>query len=119
MIKHDQMVLEPAVELAVINGRSAHDASKSAWAQANRELTAEPDTDPKEASLESASESERWDPVPGHETRIEQTEVRTEQAMRRGGGFLEKPFLQEHFLTSLSPRADGGPAKFEARPIVD
>ena len=33
--------------------------------QARRELTGEPDTDPKEALLESAPESERWDPVPG------------------------------------------------------
>jgi len=30
-------------------------------------LTGEPDTDPKEAVLEAASESERWDPVPGSE----------------------------------------------------
>jgi hypothetical protein len=28
-------------------------------------LTGEPDVDPKEAILESAPESERWDPVPG------------------------------------------------------
>src|ERR1700693_2323211 len=36
------------------------------------------DTDPREAVLESAPESERWDPVPGHNTRIEQAEMRTE-----------------------------------------
>src|SRR6202140_4378921 len=41
------------------------------------------DTDPKEAVLESAPESERWDPVPGHNTRIEQAETRTEQANTR------------------------------------
>ena len=28
-------------------------------------MTGDPETDPKEAVLESASESERWDPVPG------------------------------------------------------
>jgi hypothetical protein len=39
--------------------------SKSDWEQARRELTGEPDMDPKEAALESAPESERWDPVPG------------------------------------------------------
>jgi len=33
--------------------------------QAKRELTGEPDTDPQEAILESAPQSERWDPVPG------------------------------------------------------
>src|ERR1039457_1585364 len=60
-----KMVRERAIELAVINGRSAQDVSKSDWEQAKRELTGEPDMDPKEAVLESAPESERWDPVPG------------------------------------------------------
>jgi hypothetical protein len=60
-----KMVRERAVELAVINGRSAHQTSKSDWEQAKRELTGKPDMDPKEAILESAPESERWDPVPG------------------------------------------------------
>jgi hypothetical protein len=64
-----KMVRERAVELAVINGRAARDVSKSDWDQARRELTGEPDTDPKEAILESAPESERWDPVPGSEGR--------------------------------------------------
>ena len=39
--------------------------SKSDWEQAKRELTGEPDTDPKQVALESVPESERWDPVPG------------------------------------------------------
>jgi hypothetical protein len=60
-----KMVRERAAELAVINGRSAQDASKSDWEQAKRELTGEPDTDPNETVLESAPESERWDPLPG------------------------------------------------------
>jgi hypothetical protein len=60
-----KMVRERATELAVINGRSAQDVSKSDWEQAKRELTGEPDEDPKEAILESAPESERWDPLPG------------------------------------------------------
>ena len=60
-----KMVRERAVELAVINGRSQQEASKSDWEQAKRELTGEPDADPKEAVLESAPESERWDPVHG------------------------------------------------------
>ena len=60
-----RMVRERALELAVINGRSAQDVSKSDREQAKRELTGEPDPDPKEAVLESAPESERWDPVPG------------------------------------------------------
>ena len=60
-----KMVRERAVELAVINGRSAQEVSKSDREQAQRELTGEPDTDPKQVALESAPESERWDPVPG------------------------------------------------------
>ena len=59
------MVRERAVELAVINGRDALDASKTDWEQAKRELTGEPDADPKDVELESAPESERWDPVYG------------------------------------------------------
>ena len=64
-----QMVRERAVELAIINGRSAQNVSKADLEEAKRELTGEPDTDPKEAALESAPESERWDPVPGSEGR--------------------------------------------------
>jgi hypothetical protein len=60
-----KMVRERAVELAVINGRSAQQVSKSDWDQARQELTGEPGMDPKEAVLDSAPESERWDPVPG------------------------------------------------------
>jgi hypothetical protein len=60
-----QMVRERAAELAMINGRSADEAGRSESEQARRELTGEPDTDPKEAALESAPESERWDPLPG------------------------------------------------------
>jgi hypothetical protein len=60
-----KMVRERAVELAVINGRSKQEVSKSDWEQAKRELTGKPDADPKESILESAPESERWDPIPG------------------------------------------------------
>jgi hypothetical protein len=60
-----QLVRERAVELAVINGRAAADVAKADWEQAKRELTGQPDQDPKTAALESAPESERWDPVPG------------------------------------------------------
>jgi hypothetical protein len=60
-----KMVRERAVELAVVNGRTAQEVSKSDWEQAKRELAGEPDMDSKEAALDSAPESERWDPVPG------------------------------------------------------
>ncbi|MGA7901608.1 MAG: hypothetical protein WCA06_03130, partial [Terrimicrobiaceae bacterium] len=45
------MVHERAVELALINGRTALEVSKSDWEQAKRELTGEPNTDPNEAVL--------------------------------------------------------------------
>jgi hypothetical protein len=60
-----KMVRQRAVELAVIDGRLAQGVSKSQCEEARRELTGEPDTDQEEAVLESAPESERWDPVPG------------------------------------------------------
>jgi hypothetical protein len=60
-----RMVQARAAELAVINGRPAQDAAKSESEQARRELTGEPDMDPKEALLESAPEADRWDPVHG------------------------------------------------------
>jgi hypothetical protein len=60
-----KMVRERAAELAVIKGRSGQDVTESDLAQARRELTGEPDLDPKETILESASESERWDPLHG------------------------------------------------------
>jgi hypothetical protein len=60
-----KMVRDRATELAAIDGRTAEEVSKSETEQARRELTGEPDTDPKDALLESAPESERWDPVPG------------------------------------------------------
>jgi hypothetical protein len=60
-----KMLRERAVELAIINGRSAQHVSKSDWEQAKRELTDDSNIDPKEDILDSAPESERWDPVHG------------------------------------------------------
>jgi len=59
------MVRERAVELAVTNGRAAQEVSKADWDQAKLELTGVADVDPQEEILESAPETERWDPVPG------------------------------------------------------
>jgi hypothetical protein len=60
-----KMVRARAAELSAIDGRSSVGVTMSDLAQAKRELTGEPDMDPKETILESAPESERWDPVPG------------------------------------------------------
>jgi hypothetical protein len=62
-----KMVRNRAVRLAKLDGRSAQDVSKADWETAMRELTGGPEMDPKEAALEAAPESERWDPVPGSE----------------------------------------------------
>jgi hypothetical protein len=64
-----KMVRERAVELAKLDGRSAQDVSKSDWEKARRELIGGPEMDPKQAALEAAPESERWDPAPGSEGR--------------------------------------------------
>ena len=75
-----QMVRERAVELALINGHPAQEVSKSDWEQAKRELTGESALDPQQKLLESASEEERWDPLPGstghkaHESSDEDTD---------------------------------------------
>jgi hypothetical protein len=60
-----KMVQKRAVELAVINGRTAQEVSKSDLVQAKKELTGQPDIDPQTAVLECALEAERWDPLPG------------------------------------------------------
>ena len=59
------MVRARATELAVFDGRSEKDLSVFDLERAKRELTGETDIDPKEAILEEAPESERWDPVAG------------------------------------------------------
>jgi hypothetical protein len=46
-----RMVHQRAVELAVINGRSVQEVSKSDWDQAKQELTGEPDLNPNETAL--------------------------------------------------------------------
>jgi len=60
-----KMVQARAAELAIIDGHLSQEATASHFAEAKRELTGVADTDPKDAMLESAPESERWDPVPG------------------------------------------------------
>ena len=60
-----EMVRTRATELAVINGRSAHGATRADLEQARQELSGDPQADPVVSTLEAASESERWDPVHG------------------------------------------------------
>ena len=68
-----EMVRARAVELALINGHSTENVSKSDWEQAERELAGDPDPDPNQTLLESVPESERWDPIygsPGHKVSV-------------------------------------------------
>jgi hypothetical protein len=60
-----KLARERAVELAVINGRSAQETDKSDWEPAKLELTGHANPDPNAAALESALESKRWNPLPG------------------------------------------------------
>lgn len=86
------MVRERAAELAVINGRPATQASKADWEQAKRELTGQPDADPKEVGLEAAPESERWDPVPGstgHKVPVAPSEDEDEEGRSAGEKLVE------------------------------
>jgi hypothetical protein len=58
------MIEARARELALINGHGSK-PNKADYQQAKRELTGEEEIDPQEENLESAPESENWDPVPG------------------------------------------------------
>lgn len=60
-----KIVKSRAIELAIADDRTAEEVSPADWQQAKRELSGQPDLDPKTAMLESAPETERWDPVPG------------------------------------------------------
>jgi hypothetical protein len=60
-----RMLRERAVELAMINGRSASEVSKNDWEDAKRELSGEPDMDIRDSALESVGASAPWDPSYG------------------------------------------------------
>ena|ERR1700677_2014000 len=60
-----KMVRDRAGEIAAIDGRLDKDITKADWELAKRELTGNPDLDPKQNILDLAPEAERWDPLPG------------------------------------------------------
>jgi hypothetical protein len=62
-----EMVRQRAAELATINGREPHEVSKSDWDEAQRELNGGGELDPQQELLDSAPESDRWNPIPGSE----------------------------------------------------
>jgi hypothetical protein len=61
------MVRQRAAELAAIDGREPHEASRSDWDEAQRELCGGAELDPQQTMLESVPESDRWNPVSGSE----------------------------------------------------
>jgi hypothetical protein len=103
-----------AAELAIIDGHLSHDATASHFAQAKRELTGVPDMDPKDAILESAPESERWDPVPGstgHKARVapsedEDEEGRSDNERLVEGGIAEAEIEQSFQATQAAAKKD-------------
>jgi hypothetical protein len=109
-----QMVQARAAELAIIDGHLSHDATASHFAQAKRELIGVPDMDPKDAILESAPESERWDPVPGstgNKARVapsedEDEEGRSDNERLVEGGIAEAEIEQSFQATKAAAKRD-------------
>ena len=109
-----QMVQVRAAELAIIDGHLSHDATASHFAQAKRELTGVPDMDPKDAILESAPESERWDPLPGstgNKARVapsedEDEEGRSDNERLVEGGVAEAEIEQSFQATKAAAKKD-------------
>jgi hypothetical protein len=109
-----KMVQARAAELAIIDGHLSHDATASHFAQAKRELTGVPDTDPHDAILDSAPESERWDPLPGStgtKARIapsedEDEEGRSDNERLVEGGIAEAEIEQSFEATRAAAKKD-------------
>ncbi|MBL9171784.1 MAG: hypothetical protein JNN07_28905 [Verrucomicrobiales bacterium] len=60
-----QMVHKRAQELATIDGRDPQDVTKADWELAKQELIGDPSPDENEEAIETAPESDRWNPVAG------------------------------------------------------
>jgi len=109
-----QMVQARAAELAIIDGHLSHDATASHFAQAKRELAGVPDMDPKDVILESAPESERWDPLPGstgNKARVapsedEDEEGRSDNERLVEGGVAEAEIEQSFQATKAAAKRD-------------
>ena len=87
------MVRERAIELAIINGRSAQNMSTSDWEQAKRELTGEPDADPNEAMFEAVPESDRLATAAfstGHKTPESPNEDEDDEGRSEGEQLVEE-----------------------------
>ena len=109
-----KMVRARAAELAVIDGQLSSAATKSHFAQAKRELTGVEDEDPNDVILESAPESERWDPLPGStggKVRVapsedEDEEGRSDNERLVEGGIAEAEIEQSFQATKAAAKKD-------------
>lgn len=109
-----KMVRARGAELAVIDGLASSAATKSHFARAKRELTGEPERDPKDEILESAPESERWDPLPGstgHKVQVapsedEDEEGRSDNERLVEGGIAEAGIEQSYQATRAAAKKD-------------
>jgi hypothetical protein len=109
-----KMVKARAAELAIIDGHLSGEATMSHFAQAKRELTGVPGMDPRDAILESASESERWDPVPGSTgqkvptapSEDEDEEGRSDNERLVEGGIAEASIEQSFQATKAAAKKD-------------
>lgn len=85
-----EMVEDRAKEIALIAGRPV---IKKDSEQALRELTGGEEMDPKQALLESASEDERWGPVPGstgHQAKESASEEEDEDGRSESAQLVEE-----------------------------
>ncbi|MDR3455963.1 MAG: hypothetical protein P4N60_00845 [Verrucomicrobiae bacterium] len=109
-----QMVRTRAAELAVMDGLLSSAATQAHFTQAKRELTGVQDEDPVDVILESAPESERWDPVPGstgHRARVapsedEDEEGRSDNERLVEGGIAEAEIEQSFEATRAATKKD-------------
>lgn len=109
-----KMVRARAAELAIIDGHLSGEATRSHFAQAKRELTGVPGTDPRDAILESAPESERWDPVhgstgqkvPAAPSEDEDDEGRSDNERLVEGGIAEASIEQSLQATKAEAKKD-------------
>jgi hypothetical protein len=109
-----QMVRARAAELAIIDGLLSGEATVSHFAQAKRELTGVPGMDPSDAILESAPESERWDPVhgstgqkvPAAPSEDEDDEGRSDNERLVEGGIAEASIEQSFQATKAAAKKD-------------
>jgi hypothetical protein len=66
-----KMILERAHQLALLSGRPPSLVSEADFDEARRELAGDYDPDSRQQAIESIPESERWDPVPGSEGKMD------------------------------------------------